>query len=105
MPHNISDAFVWLAYPLGLENTFCSRGPGLLFFLTTVPAPLVDFGAIQTELLREDDDAVRVEPWVLLVLLLQNYLLLLVEVASSQALARLVHAVVTAVDIGRLCSI
>ena len=100
MPHDISDAFVWLVYPLGLENTFCSCGPDHLFFLTTIPAPLVDFGAIQTESFCQGDDATRVELWVLLVLLLQNYLLLLVKVASSQALASFVHAVVTAVDIG-----
>ena len=89
-----------LSHPLSLEQASLSFRPFELIFLSAIPAPLVHFGAIQTELLRECFGAVLIEPCALLVLPLQNLLLVLAEMAPSHAISVTKQIVMAAVGVG-----
>ena len=71
----------------GRENAPWARSLDLL--LSAIPAPLVDFCAVETQCNCEVTDPVRVKVSVLLVLLLQDSTLLTVQVAAMETLVGL----------------
>ena len=89
-----------LSHPLSLKQASLSFRPFYLILLSAIPAPLVHFGAIQTELLREGFGTVLIEPCALLVLPLQNLLLVLAEMAPSHAISLAKWIVMAAVGVG-----
>ena len=88
-----------LLYPLSLEQASVPFCPLSLIFLSAIPGPLVNFGAIETELIREHYGAILIKLCALLVLPLQNYLLVLVEMLLSHAISLPEKAVTAAVAI------
>ena len=104
-------ALLWIrrAYLFSLEDALLAGGgahmvwhPAVLLLFPAVPAPLVDLGAIETELFGEHDNAIRVKSGVLLVLTFQHDLLFLVEMAPAQALSRSGHRFQAAIVVKRV---
>lgn len=105
-------ALLWIrrlhAYLFSLEDALLTGDgphivwhPAVLLLFAAVPAPLVDLGAIETELFGEHDNAIRVKSGVLLVLAFQHDLLFLVQMAPAQALSRSGHRIQAAVVVER----